>query len=143
MLRSIGVILLGFVLIGALSFGADAVLKAGIPGAFDAGGRVRSTPVLLLIMAYVGLFAASGCYLTARLAPARPMRHALVLGALGLAFNAAGTVALWDTAPAWYHLASLALVMPYAWLGGRLREIELRHVPEPEEEAAAGALAAR
>jgi hypothetical protein len=34
-------------------------------------------------------------------------------------------VALWDTAPVWYHVASLALVMPYAWLGGRLREIEL------------------
>lgn len=136
MLRSIGVVLFGFVLIGALSFGADAVLKSSIPDAFDASGRVQSTSVLLLVMAYVGLFATSGCYLTARLAPARPMLHALVLGALGLAFNVAGTIALWDTAPAWYHLASLALVMPYAWLGGRLREVELRHAAAEEERAA-------
>ena len=142
MLRSIGVILLGFVLIGGLSFGADAVLKSSVPGAFDADGRVQSTPVLLLVMAYVGLFATSGCYLAARLAPGRPMLHALLLGALGLAFNVAGTVALWHTAPAWYHIASLALVMPYAWLGGRLREVELRQPPR-EEETPVPAVAAR
>jgi hypothetical protein len=125
MLRSIAAVLFGFVLIGALSIGADLVLKQAMPTAFDAAGRVDTIPVLLLMMGYVGLFATTGCYLTARLAPRRPMLHALVLGTLGLAFNVAGTMTLWDTAPAWYHVASLALVMPYAWLGGRLREIEL------------------
>jgi hypothetical protein len=129
MLRSIAAVLFGFVLIGALSVGADVVLRQAMPTAFDAAGRVDSVPVLLLMMGYVGLFAVTGCYLTARLAPRRPMLHALVLGALGLAFTAYNTLAVfWDTAPAWYHVASLALVMPYAWLGGRLREIELeRH----------------
>jgi hypothetical protein len=76
-------------------------------------------------MLYVGVFATAGCYLTARLAPSQPMRHALVLGVLGLVFNVAGTVAMWDTAPAWYHVASLLLVMPYAWLGGRIRDRQL------------------
>ncbi|HET6567380.1 MAG TPA: hypothetical protein VFG50_05400 [Rhodothermales bacterium] len=126
MARSIGVIVLGFVLIGVLSFGADAVLRSVMPGAFDATGRVDSTPVLLLTILYVGLFATLGCYLTARLAPNHPMRHALILGALGLAFNIAGTISLWDTAPAWYHIVSLALVMPYAWLGGWLRERQVQ-----------------
>lgn len=126
MARSIGVIVLGFVVIGVLSFGADAVLRSVLPGAFDAAGRVDSTPVLLLIILYVGLFATAGCYLTARLAPNHPMRHALILGALGLAFNIAGTVSLWNTAPAWYHMVSLVLVMPYAWLGGWLRERQVR-----------------
>lgn len=125
MLRSIAAVLFGFVLIAALSFGADRVLRQALPTAYDAAGRVDSVPVLLLIMGYVGLFAVTGCYLTARLAPGRPMLHALVLGALGLAFNVAGTIAMWDTAPVWFHVASLALVMPYAWVGGRLREVEL------------------
>jgi hypothetical protein len=53
------------------------------------------------------------------------MRHALILGVLGLIFNIAGTVAMWDTAPAWYHATALALVMPYAWIGGRIRERQL------------------
>lgn len=127
--RSIAAVLAGFVLIAALSLGADAVLKQAIPTAFDAAGRTDSVPVLLLVMGYVGLFAVSGCYLTARLAPRRPMLHALVLGTLGLAFNVAGTAAMWDTAPAWFHVASLLLVMPYAWVGGRLREVELERNP--------------
>jgi hypothetical protein len=125
MLRSIAAVLFGFLLIGALSIGADVVLRQAMPAAFDAAGRVEGVAVLLLMMGYVGLFAITGCYLTARLAPRRPMLHALVLGALGLAFNVAGSAALWETAPVWYHVASLALVMPYAWIGGRLREVEL------------------
>lgn len=125
MLRSIGAIVSGFVLIAALSFGGDFVLRAAVPGAFDAAGAVGSTPVLVAILAYVAVFAVFGCYVAARLAPSRPMAHALVLGALGLAFNVAGTIAMWNTAPAWYHATALALVMPYAWLGGRIREREL------------------
>ena len=54
------------------------------------------------------------------------MAHARALGVLGLLFNLAGTVARWDHAPAWYHVLALALVMPYAWLGGRLRERQLQ-----------------
>jgi hypothetical protein len=125
MLRSIVAIVAGFIFIGALSVGADAVLHALLPTVFDAAGRVESVPVLLFIITYVGVFAITGCYLTARLAPSRPMLHALILGALGLVFNIAGTVAMWNTAPAWYHIVALLLVMPYAWMGGRLREIEL------------------
>ena len=125
MLRSATAIVVGFVYIGALSYGADALLHTLVPGAIGAGGRIDSTPVLLLVICYVALFAISGCYLTARLAPNRPMRHALVLGALGLVFNIMGTIAVWSTAPVWFHVVSLLLVMPYAYVGGRLRELEL------------------
>ena len=125
MLRSIAAIVLGFIFIGALAFGADAVLRAVMPSAFSPTGRVESVPVLLLMQAYVIIFAVTGCYLAARLAPNRPLRHALILGLLGLAFNVAGTIAMWNTAPAWYHVLALALVMPAAWLGGRLREMQL------------------
>ena len=125
MWRSIMAVVVGFLFIGLLAFGADAVLRSVMPGAFDAAGRVTSVPVLILTLAYVGIFAIAGCYLAARLAPSHPMRHALILGVMGLIFNIAGTIALWDTAPAWYHVTALALVMPYAWIGGRIRERQL------------------
>lgn len=123
--RSIFAVITGFLAIGALSFGSDALLKRMMPASFDAAGRTDSVPVLLLIMAYVAVFAIAGCYLTARLAPNRPMRHALILGALGLVFNIVGSISLWDTAPAWFHIVSLVMVMPYAWIGGKLRENQL------------------
>ncbi|HEU0054362.1 MAG TPA: hypothetical protein VFQ39_14340 [Longimicrobium sp.] len=129
MLRSIVAVVAGFLFIGALSFGTDAIVRSAMPGAFDAAGRTDSVPLLLFFIVYVGVFAVAGCYLAARLAPSRPMRHALVLGVLGLVFNVAGTVAMWDTAPAWFHVVSLLLVMPYAWLGGRLRERQLTGAP--------------
>jgi hypothetical protein len=125
MLRSAIAIVVGFVYIGALSFGADALLRGVLPDAFGPGGRIDSTPVLLFMIAYVALFAVSGCYLAARIAPSHPMRHALFLGVLGLIVNVMGTVSMWDTAPPWFHVVSLLLVMPYAYAGGRLREMEI------------------
>lgn len=125
MLRSIGAVALGFLLIGALAFGTDAALRSAIPQYFGAGGRVDDVGLLVFALLYVFAYATFGCWLTARLAPSRPMRHALILGALGLALNAAGTIAMWHTAPAWYHVLALTLVMPAAWVGGHLRERQL------------------
>ena len=125
MLRSVLAVVTGFLVIGVLAFGTDVLVRAALPGAFDAAGRTDSVPVLVFTILYVGLFATAGCWLAARLAPSHPMRHALILGALGLVFNVAGTVAAWDTAPAWFHVVSLLLVMPWAWLGGWIRERQL------------------
>lgn len=121
-MRSVLALAAGFVAIAALSFGADVLLWALFPDAYDADRRLTSVPLLLLTQALVGACAVAGCALAGRLAPSRPMRHALILGALGLVFNVAVSLALWATAPAWYHGLAWALVLPYAWLGGRLAE---------------------
>lgn len=128
MIRSILSIIAGFILIGVLSLGTDAVVVSAMPGAFSPTGRTESVPVLLLTLAYVFVFAVIGCYLTARLAPQNPMKHALVLGVLGLIFSIIGTTLSWNTAPVWYHVTALLMVMPAAWLGGRLREAQLSQV---------------
>lgn len=125
MIRSVGAILAGFVFIAVLSFAVSALVQSALPGSFDAAGRTESVPLLLLSQAYVGVFAIAGCYLAARLAPDAPMRHALILGGLGLVFNVVGSIVMWDTAPVWFHALAIALVMPYAWAGGRLRELQL------------------
>lgn len=125
MTRSVVAVVAGFVLIASLSFATDLALRAAMPDLFDVDGRTTSVTVLLLTIGYVGLYATVGCYLTARLAPGRPVAHALWLGGLGLVFNVAGAWAMWDRAPMWYHLLSLALVMVWAWLGGQMRAQEL------------------
>lgn len=123
--RSVAAVVVGFLVIGMLAIGTDGIVKATVPGVFGPDDRVDSVPWLLIIQLYVFVYAAFGCWLAARMAPNRPMRHALILGALGFAFNIAGTIALWDKMPAWYHIVALALVMPAAWVGGRIRERQL------------------
>lgn len=130
MLRSVGAILAGLVVITVLALGADAALSTAVPGSFDASGRVDSTPLLLFIIGYVVVFIIMGAYTAARVARRRPMLHALTLGGIMLAANIAIAAGLWDTAPAWYHVTQLVLVLPAAWFGGRLREREIAgHAP--------------
>jgi len=123
--RSIFAIAAGFLLIFALVTGTNIALAAAAPDVFPASGIVTDPLALVLALAYVAVYAIAGCYLAARLAPSQPMRHALILGALGLAFNVLGVVLTWGQVPAWYSLAGLALTMPYAWIGGRIRERQL------------------
>jgi hypothetical protein len=128
MLRSAAAIVVGFVLIGLLAVSSDLALMRAFPAHFDAAGGTRNAALLLTTLGYVTAYATFGCWLTARLAPSRPMFHALVLGALGLAFNVVGSAMKWDTAPLWYHVVGLGLTLPAAWLGGWLRERQLARV---------------
>jgi hypothetical protein len=86
--------------------------------------------LFLLATAYRIVYGVAGGYLAARLAPDRPMQHALTLGVVGLAISIAGAVATWNAGPAfgpkWYPLALIALALPCAWAGGRLREMQVR-----------------
>jgi hypothetical protein len=125
MMRSIWAVVAGFLFILVLSLGADAIVHAISPRVFNASGGTTNFVILCMTTIYVGVFATVGSYLTARLAPSHPMRHALILGALGLIFSLIATTRMWSMAPAWYNILNLVLVMPYAWLGGRLRENEI------------------
>jgi len=128
MLRSVLAVVTGFLFIGALSTATGSVLRSMAPELF-AGERLTDPVALVVSLAYVAVIAIAGCYLCARLAPHHPMRHALILGALGLAFNIFGSVSQWEYVPVWYHAVALALTMPYAWIGGALRERELHGRP--------------
>jgi hypothetical protein len=98
----------------------DAALHAS--GVYPPAGVRMSDALFLLALSYRLVLGVAGSYLTARLAPDRPMQHALALGVVGVFLGTAGTVAFWNAGPAWYPLALVALTMPCAWLGGRLRQ---------------------
>jgi hypothetical protein len=121
-LRSILAIVAGFVAIAVFALGADAVVRRALPQFFDPGGRSDHAGMLVVMIIYSTVFATAGAWLTARLAPGRPLRHALVLGALGLVLAVPVTITHWDTAPVWFHLTTLALTMPAAWVGGMMVE---------------------
>jgi hypothetical protein len=126
--RSIAAVIAGMLAVIVLSIGTDAAM--GALGVFPTLGAPMSDPMLLLATLYRTAYGVAGGYIAARLAPDRPMRHALILGTLGLIVSLVGVVATWNKEPAigheWYPLALVVLALPPAWLGGKLREMELR-----------------
>ena len=126
MLRSILAVITGSLTWMVTALGTDALLMTFAPHWFQEGGRVESVPVLFLMIAYSLSFSVLGGYVTALMAGRREVLHALVLGLLQLTMGIIATIQFWDTAPAWSHIALLALVLPANVLGGYLRAQQKR-----------------
>ena len=75
-----------------------------------------------MALSYRIVYGVVGGYIAARLAPRNPIRHALVLGVVGLVVSTAGAIATipMNLGPIWYPLALLLTALPCAWLGGVL-----------------------
>jgi hypothetical protein len=74
---------------------------------------------VLLALSYRIVYSVLGCYIAARLAPDRPMAHALALGAVGVLVSAFGSIAARGLAPDWNAWALILVALPCAWVGGR------------------------
>ena len=122
--RSIGAVLAGVLAVVLLSLGTDAVLHA--TGVYPGWDKRMADGLFVVATAYRIVYSIAGSFIAARLAPARPMLHALVVGVIGLAACLVGAVATWDRlgegelGPKWYPLAIIAIALPCAWAGGRL-----------------------
>ncbi len=131
-LRSIGAVLAGMVVGIAITLGTDQLLH--IAGVFPPWGQsmVGYDGALLLATAYRVVYAILGSYITARLAPNRPMLHALIGGVIGVIASTVGAVVTWNGGPAfgphWYPIALIVTALPCAWVGGKLRLMQLRHL---------------
>ena len=120
--RSIGAVVAGLLVGIILSLGTDAVMH--LTGIFPPLGQAMSDGLFLLATAYRTVYNVAASYIAARLAPHRPMGHALALGIIGLVVSTVGAVVTWNRGPEfgphWYPLALIVLAMPSAWLGGVL-----------------------
>jgi hypothetical protein len=127
--KSIGALAAGFLAGAVLSVATDVVLHA--VGVFPPWGQslVGYDSALLLATAYRTVVGVLGAYVAARLAPDRPMHHALWLGAIGLLASIVGAAVTWNKGPAfgphWYPLALVVLALPQSWLGGKLGEKQM------------------
>lgn len=121
-LSSIVAVLAGMLVGIALSLGTDLLMHA--IGYFPPLGQPVSSEPLLVATVYRTIYGVSSSYVAARLAPYRPMLHAMILGFLGLVASTIGAVVTWNKGPAfgphWYPVALILLALPTAWLGGTL-----------------------
>jgi hypothetical protein len=119
--RSVAAVLLGFVAVVVLSLGTDQILH--LLAVYPPWGQpMHDAGLNLLALAYRIVYAVLGSYIAARLAPHHPMRHALVLGVVGLVLSVAGAIATipMNLGPSWYPIALALTAVPCAWLGGVL-----------------------
>jgi hypothetical protein len=124
--RSIWPIAAGILVTVVVSTLVDAVLHAA--GVLPPVPQAMNDAQSLLALSYRIVITVGAAWLTARLAPTEPMKHALVLGGIGTLVGAAGAVATWNAGlgPHWYPVAVAALGVPQCWAGGRLYVLSAR-----------------
>ncbi len=119
--RSVGAVVAGFLAIVALSLGTDQVLH--VLKVYPPWGEPMAGALFVVATAYRIVYSVLGGYITARLAPHAPARHALILGLIGLVPGIAGVIANIakpELGPLWYSVAVAVTGPPCAWLGGAL-----------------------
>ncbi len=122
------VALISGILVGViLSLGTDEIFH--LTNVYPPWGQTMSDGLFMLATGYRIIYNILGSYVAARLAPDRPMGHAMILGVLGLVVGLAGAVATWNHVPPlgphWYAVVVALISIPCAWIGGKIDELQL------------------
>src|SRR5215813_1541204 len=122
-LKSIGAILAGAIIGIVLSVATDTLMHA-LHIFPPLGQPMTDSRLLALATIYRTIYGVVGAYVTAWLAPWRPMLHVFILGMLGELASITGAVATWNNTakygPHWYPIALVILALPPALFGGWL-----------------------
>ncbi|HXY40970.1 MAG TPA: hypothetical protein VEQ10_14960 [Vicinamibacteria bacterium] len=121
--RSVWAILAGILVGVVVTTLVDVALHAA--GVYPPLQQPIDDKLALLATSYRVVIGIAGAWLTARLAPRDPMKHALVLGALGFVAALVGVIVTWNLGlgPRWYPIALVVLALPQSWLGARLFQL--------------------
>lgn len=120
--RSVWAIGAGVLVIVVGSTLVDLLLN--LAGVFPPMGQPIDDALALLATSYRIVISVGGAWVTARLARDKPMRHALILGWVGVVLGLVGVVATWNLGlgPRWYPIALVLLAIPQCWAGGKIFE---------------------
>jgi len=121
--KSVWAVVAGVLFILIVTTLVDIALHA--LGVFPPMDQPLDDKLSLLATSYRIVISIGGAWLTARLAPANPMKHALILGLVGTVLGLVGVVATWNRGlgPRWYPIALAVLAIPQCWVGGKLYEM--------------------
>ena len=124
MKRSIVALVAGLLFILVVTTLVDLALHA--TGVFPPMKQPITDSLALLATSYRVVISVGGAWLTARLAPDKPMKHALILGGIGVVLGLVGVIATWNMGlgPRWYPILLVVLALPQCWAGGKLYQLQ-------------------
>jgi len=120
--KSVWAVAAGVLVVIVVTTAVDLLLHAA--GIFPQAGQPLDNALALLASSYRLVITVGAAWLTARLAPGKPMKHALVLGAIGTLLGLAGVVATWNLGlgPRWYPVSLAVLAVPECWAGAKIQQ---------------------
>lgn len=118
--RSIWAVVAGVLFVIIASTAVDVVLHQ--TGVYAPMPTPLSDGLAVLALSYRVVIGVVAGWLTARIAPQNPMKHAMVLGVVGTVLGLAGVVVSWnqELGPRWYAITLAVLAIPQSWLGGKI-----------------------
>ena len=118
--KSIWAVVAGVLFIVVVTTLVDILLHA--VSIYPPQGVPLTDGLALLATAYRFVISVAGAWITAKLAPHGPMKHAMVLGVVGTCLGLVGVFATWNLGlgPRWYPISLAVLAIPQCWLGGWL-----------------------
>jgi len=121
--QSIWALIAGILFVIVVTTLVDILLHAA--GVFPPLGNPIDDWQSLIAVSYRFVIGSAAGYLTAKLAPANPMKHAMILGIIGTVLGTLGVVASWGSklGPAWYPIAVAALAIPQSWIGATIYQM--------------------
>jgi len=122
--KSIWAVVAGVLFIVVVTTLVDIALHA--TGVFPPIDQPIDDKLALLATSYRIVISVGGAWLTARLAPDKPMKHAMILGSVGVVLGLVGVAATWNLGlgPRWYPISLAVLAIPQCWAGGRIYELQ-------------------
>lgn len=123
--KSFWAVLAGVLFIIIVTTLVDIALHAA--GVFPPWNQPIDDKLALLATSYRIVISVAGAWLTAKLAPHKPMKHAMILGYVGVALGLVGLLATWNAGlgPRWYPIALVLLAIPQCWAGGKIHELQM------------------
>lgn len=118
--RTIGSIILGFVVWTVLFLGGNALITALSPASFNPDGTTDSAGLLLLLLILSIVYSIVSGWITSRVAQGKSFVSCVALGVILLAVGIFAQLQYWDQMPLWYHLPFLAMLIPGVLIGHRL-----------------------
>ena len=122
-MRSVAAVLAGFVTLSVALYAVQGIgtallmrIHPDLPATTSIVNYSTASRIFWLIWEILAMGAAG--FVTARLASASKVAHAIVMGGIQAAVTLWAMLSVPSDEPAWFWLAGIALMIPAAWLGG-------------------------